>query len=249
MINIKFLKYLSDIGYLNTKFELFLSMHYSKLIKHGDLVLDIGANVGYHTEKFINLTRDTGMVIAFEPVPEMQNILNNNFSKFKNFKLLPNAAGNKNDKSVFFKAVHSSGTMEESGLKIRQFNDEKNTIVEEIVVDVIKIDSLNIQENVSFIKIDVEGGEIDVLLGAKNLIVSNLPYISIEYGDKSYLSYGNTQLTLWDLANDLDYCIYDIFLNRISSLDDWLKCINNFYWDYLLVPKKRLDEFEQTMLK
>ena len=252
MININFLKYLNKYGYLNTNFEYFLSLHYSKLIYNGSIVLDIGANSGYHTEKFINLVGNDGLVVAFEQIPEMQNILNQKFSKSKNFILLKNAVGNKNESSVFYKAVHSSGSMEESGLKIREFNDEKNTVIHEINVETVRLDDISMPSNVDFIKIDIEGGEVDAILGATNLINSSRPYISVEYGYKSYLAYENTDETLWLLAKDLGYTVFDIFLNKISSIEEWKNIIDPglvFYWDFLLIPNERLDEFEYAMLQ
>ena len=55
---------------------------YRKLIKAGDTVLDIGANIGAHTIPLARLVGDTGMVVAFEP------------TKYAFTKLLRNAALN-----------------------------------------------------------------------------------------------------------------------------------------------------------
>jgi FkbM family methyltransferase len=247
VLNIKFTKQLVDSRYLTLEFEEFLSMHYSKMISRGDTVIDIGANQGFHTSKFLSLVGTSGRVIALEPIPEMYNVLSK--IKNKNLTLLQKAAGKENKKSSFVKAVHKTGSMAESGLKKREFNDEAGTNVESITVDVITVDSLTIPEKVNFIKIDIEGGEIDALNGARKLIDRDRPYISVEYGDKSYLAYGNTDETLWNLTEELSYSIFDIFLNKISSLEEWKKVVNSFYWDYLLIPKERLDEFNRYMLE
>ena len=49
-----------------------------KLIKNGDVVLDIGANIGYYTLIFAKLVGNSGKVFAFEPEPENFKILQKN---------------------------------------------------------------------------------------------------------------------------------------------------------------------------
>ena len=54
-----------------------------KFVEYDDVVLDIGANIGYYTVVFSKLVGPNGKVHAFEPIPENFDILNNNIKKLK----------------------------------------------------------------------------------------------------------------------------------------------------------------------
>lgn len=146
MLNIKFTKQLIDSGYLSVEFEEFLYMHYSKLINRGDTVIDVGANEGLHTSRFLKLVGNAGAVVALEPIPEMFALLSEKFKRNKNLLLLEKAVGKTIGHSSFIKAVHSSGSMQESGLERREFNDENETTIEDILVEVITLNSLDMPQ-------------------------------------------------------------------------------------------------------
>ena len=65
----------------------------SRLIKPGDKVVDIGANIGHYTLKLSELVGRNGRVIAFEPVPETFDMLSSNVGSFptKNVTLINGA--------------------------------------------------------------------------------------------------------------------------------------------------------------
>ena len=50
----------------------------SEILREGDWVLDVGANIGHYTVRFSELVGDKGRVIAFEPVPDTFEILSSN---------------------------------------------------------------------------------------------------------------------------------------------------------------------------
>lgn len=222
---------------------------YSKVIKRGDTVLDIGANIGMHTIQFSRLVGKNGSVIAFEPVPETREILKSNVSRYNNVLVSRFAVADYDGSTLFVKAVHSSGTMEESGMRHREYNDVKNTNTKKIIVDVVRVDSLDTLDNISFIKMDIEGGEIEALEGARETIKKYRPYMSVEYGDKSYLGYGHNELTLWNLSKDIECTIFDIYLNKLSDVEQWMNTVNHGTWDFILVPNEKVDKFISEVVK
>lgn len=230
-------------------YENMIQEHYSKIVKSGDTVLDIGANIGRHTVPLCELVGENGWVVAFEPVPETREQLILNTSDYDNIFISSYAVSDFNGYTSFIKAIHSSGTMEESGIKQRDFNDKENTVVEEIDVKVLTIDSLDTLDNISFIKIDIEGGEIKALKGAMECISLYRPYIATEYGYKSYLAYGDDEMTLWKFCSEVNYTIFDIYLNKISDVEKWKNTVNQGTWDYLLVPNEKVDSFINRMIK
>ncbi len=148
--------------------------------------LDIGANIGNHTLYFSKiLKRD---VYAFEPVRENYNLLRKNIliNDLKNIKTFNIALGMCNSK-----------------VTLRQ-NYQDNSGTWEIVdytgdIDIIPLDDININKKISYMKIDVEGHELEVLKGAINTIKTNLPLLSIEFHS------GNKFKELKDFLSTLGY--------------------------------------------
>lgn len=74
--------------------------HYyvKQLIKRGDTVIDIGANLGYFTKLYSEWVGDSGRVIAIEPVPLYTKIIKWSCGHRKNITVLPFALGKENQK-------------------------------------------------------------------------------------------------------------------------------------------------------
>ena len=131
-----------------------------------DVVYDIGANVGFYTLLASSLVGSKGYVYAFEPFPDNVKFLKKHIelNKIKNVSIIEAAVGNQN-RNVFFKTGDDnfSGRIDNSG---------------EITVSSISLDSF-ISENLlpNILKIDVEGEEYNVLLGAKLLLQKTKPII------------------------------------------------------------------------
>jgi len=141
------------------------------VLKPGDYVLDVGANIGYYTLLFAKIVGNTGKVFGFEPEPLNFNILKKNISinNYHNVVLEKTACSNKNEKTKLFLSDERAQTH-------RIFRSD---LVSEnfIEVDVISLDDYfknqTIKKKISFVKIDVEGVEYDVLMGMKSIIEEN----------------------------------------------------------------------------
>lgn len=151
----------------------------SSMIKNGDWVIDVGANIGHYTLQLSRLVNVDGRVIAFEPVPETFELLTSNSSlaTFQNITLV-NAA------------VSSSARL--SGIKIPKFTDtgledcyEAELTAENSGLQVLclSLDSLNIPNTVRLVKIDVEGHELAALQGMRNLLQRDRPLLIVENND------------------------------------------------------------------
>ena len=66
-------------------------------IDKGDIVWDVGANIGYYTKKFTEATGPDGFVAAFEPIPDTFKVLSTTMNSFKNVNLFCYALGKSND--------------------------------------------------------------------------------------------------------------------------------------------------------
>lgn len=140
----------------------------------GSLVLDIGANIGNHS-LFYALECMAGKVIAFEPIIKTYEIL------CKNIKI------NHMEDIIIPKNVaigEYEGKARARGYDLRNIGGTHIVISQDGDLDVIAIDEMSFDERISFIKIDVEGFELNVIRGAMQTIRKNEPIICLESFDR-----------------------------------------------------------------
>lgn len=154
-----------------------------KEIKKGDVVLDIGANIGYFTLIFARLVGTTGKVYAFEPDPEHFNILKKNveINGYKNVILEQKAVSDFNGMIPFYLA-------KDDLLTHRIYDDGERREI--ISVESIRLDDYPI-DKVDFIKIDIEGAEVKAFEGMNNLVRRNDAKILTEYCPESIWKCGS----------------------------------------------------------
>ncbi len=133
-------------------------------ISNGDIVIDIGANIGDYTLISSKKVGNSGKVFAFEPLSETFSILKRNLqlNEITNCQPFQKAIGEKPGIANLYK-TNASGTM---GHLDSSLNGQG--LIKKNEVDVVTIDDIlfsNHIENVSMMKIDVEGFEHEVLLG------------------------------------------------------------------------------------
>jgi len=147
---------------------------FQKYVKKGDNVLDIGANIGYFTLMLAKLVGPTGKVFAFEPDPRNISLLKKNIETngYQNVVVVPKAVSNVNEKCTLFTSQSTFGQN-----RIYEPKKTKNQEYVPIESETIFLDNFFMNnekiENISFVKIDVEGAEKYVLEGMKNILSLN----------------------------------------------------------------------------
>lgn len=137
----------------------------ANLIKPGWNCINVGANVGYYTLLFAELTGPTGNVWAFEPNPEVfrclrTNICMNGYS-LRCFAFLEACGREVGQATLRYDSdMLGSGTM----MDIPSKRDSK------VYAAVNPIDSIYTARPCNLIKVDAEGMDFDVILGAKSVI-------------------------------------------------------------------------------
>jgi FkbM family methyltransferase len=140
-------------------------------IKPGDTVLDIGANAGHYTLRMSELVGPNGLVIAFEPIAETFRELSYDCgqARYKNIALVNAAVSDRPGRVRMTVPTRDS---------YRASVTDSGDAVLAITIDAMKL------PKVDLIKIDVEGHELQALLGARELLERDKPLLVVEENDR-----------------------------------------------------------------
>jgi FkbM family methyltransferase len=190
----------------------------SKYIKPNTVVLDVGANFGQMSVIFSNMVGEKGVVHSFEADDWVFEILCKNIeANNKQGKIIPHfgAVHNVDGKILYFPVQDFKrfGTYGSYGIDYNAQNGRK--------VNSLTIDSLNIEQPISFMKIDIQGGDLLAMQGAVKTIEKNKMPIIFEY---EYL-----------FEDDFNLCFQD-YVDFVQSIGyKFEKVING--QNYLIIPK------------
>jgi FkbM family methyltransferase len=153
------------------------------LIAPGDHVLDLGANVGWYTKVLSELVGPSGRVYSVEPVPVSFELLRHCVRKLRlnNVTLFNCAISDRDGSAVMEVPLYSSGgeNFYEARLVERAVGSGR---LRRFTVALRTVDSLftAVPAEVTFIKADVEGHELPVLVGAQGVIRGSRPAMYVE---------------------------------------------------------------------
>jgi len=139
-----------------------------KEIKEGNVVLNIGAHIGYYTLIFAKLVGEKGEVFAFEPEPTNFSLLQKNveINGYKNVVLVQKVVSNKSGKAKLYLCKDHTGMH-----RIEYSNGDRKFIE----IETIRLDDYFKDYNgkIDFIKMDIEGAEGGALEGMPLLLEKN----------------------------------------------------------------------------
>ncbi len=131
---------------------------FTKRLRPGETIADIGANIGYYTLLFSILVGESGRVVSFEPSPHAFNLLTKATRAKKNVVRVNKGVFSREDSLTLYNA--------RPGDPMGSFMYERGAPVGKI--DVIPLSSYPL--DFDWAKIDVEGAELEVLRGMKRPI-------------------------------------------------------------------------------
>jgi FkbM family methyltransferase len=189
---------------VNGVFERDMLMFIKSKLTSNSVFLDIGANIGQHS---LFASRFCKQVYTFEPITKLYNQIQKSIAinQYSNIQTYNCGLGNTESK----KPIYSfTGNMGASSL----ISSENRFLYQ--TVNIKRLDDFCIKEGITkanFIKIDVEGYEYEVLLGAEQFILKNKPNILLEYSPFFYNKNDNsTSKYLYTFLVNKNYTIYDI---------------------------------------
>ncbi len=195
---------LAEIG------ELDVTPSVESLLREGVVFYDLGAHVGFYTLLAARNVGSKGKVFSFEPDPDNASILREVVSRnsLDNVAIVESAVSDSNSRLTFERSAGLRHSGHLAGIGINSID-----IGDQIVVNVTSLDSFcESHPPPDVIKIDVEGGEGNVLRGAQNTLRQARPAIVVEVHRQEFFA---------EVARPLQELGYDI--KRLESSDQALQ--------------------------
>ena len=204
-----------------------------KIITEGMRILEVGANIGYYALLETSLAGSDGHLYAMEPSPYNFDLLTNNLklNGLKNYDLYKVAAGSQEGKAKFLLSGRSN---------LSTFIEREDLTGEEVDVDVIKLDNFLQGKKIDFIRMDVEGYELEILKGAEmSLSTGNKPkYFFIEVHSELLHKKNSSAREVLEFLGKYGYDIHKSFWRGssrvfVSSKEEMLKhpLLEVGYWE------------------
>jgi FkbM family methyltransferase len=199
------------------------------LVRPGDVVWDVGANIGLFGFASAGLAGRGGQVLAIEPDPWLSDLLHRSAELNRNLEcpiyVLPVAVGDQTGHAMLNIARRGRATNFVSG---HQPSTQVGGIREAIRVVTVTLDELLEKWTApSVVKIDVEGAEASVLRGAARLLRGVRPRILCEVSDANRKEASG-------IFRDAGYVLYDAEKN-------WPNCgqLEQCVWNTIALPADR----------
>ncbi|GAB3531491.1 FkbM family methyltransferase [Pontibacter brevis] len=216
--------YISYSIYFFGEYDPAMSTIMRYFIKEGQTVWDIGTERGWFSLLMGKLVGNGGRVDAFEAfLPNYTKLEKNiNLNKME-WVFAHNLGVTKEKGSMWFVPPSNEVTNNIS------FLNECNGVgylTSEYVDNAIKVPTISLDDfasqneinDLSFIKIDIEGAEYDALLGAEKTIKHHKPILAIEYNKGTALRSGHSVEELDNLLDNYGYKRY-VFFSKFVKFD------------------------------
>jgi FkbM family methyltransferase len=175
-----------------------------RVLKPDSSAVDVGAHAGSILGEIV-AAAPRGRHHAFEPLPHLAGPLR---AAFPGVTVYQKALGDTPGTATFQHVLNDPGY---SGLRHRQY-DRPDPVFEELTVEVVRLDDvIGADEQIAFIKLDIEGGEYHAIRGALGTIRRCRPVIVFEAARCSTGCYGVSAGALFDLiADEMGYSVYTL---------------------------------------
>ncbi len=194
------------------KFDHYQEAQRNRAVSHVDeweFAIDIGANIGLWAK---DLSKYFNNIVCFEPNPFCHECLKKNIT-LENSKIYPYGLGEKEEtRELFVDLTKLGGSSFINKTKIG-FNQDGSKIYGEFGqetvkknIEIKKLDDFDFKK-INFIKIDVQGYELNVLKGAQNTLINNNPVICLEEEDPK-------NKTIINFLKNLNYDLVDVILKE-----------------------------------
>lgn len=188
----------------------------TQIVRTGERVFDIGANIGLHTVLLSHIVGSSGLVFAFEPNPKLLRCLAQTVARLANTRLFPFALSDKNGRSDFYvPGDNSLGSLADWTRGRVRGKATRFICAERTVDELVAQKILPIPE---FIKCDVEGAELKVFRGARETLNrAAAPIILFESNVYTSAGFGLSSSAARDFLSALPHPHYAFFSMKESG--------------------------------
>jgi FkbM family methyltransferase len=210
------------------------------VLKPGGTFIDCGANVGFFSIQAGALVGETGTVISIEANPDTYKLLERNL-RANRFGLPINYAltSQAGEVELFvpgswdvYSSLRADGLVE--GVADHSYKVKASTLDE--VIEELALSRIDL------VKIDIEGGELDVLRSAPKLLGTFRPYIIMEYGLNTWPAFGVTGEDLKQLMKDFGYTINIFSMQKQKLVPVTDEVWESPYINLILAPKESAEK-------
>ena len=166
--------------FIHRNWEVHVGAVLRSVLQPGGVFVDVGANIGYFSLLAASLVGESGRVVAFEPLPKLVQQIRRSAdqNQFNWLHVVPKALGK--IPGVMSLAL-AAGNIGGSSLVASQQSGNR---VE------VEVGTLNTEladfERIDLMKIDVEGFEYEMLVGAKEVLERYRPVLVLEFSPSFY---------------------------------------------------------------
>lgn len=208
-----------------------------KVVKAGDVVLDIGANLGYYSTVMSKAAGTTGQLYAVEPIPLFAEVWKKNMAGYKKYeaKLFNCALGDTAKERVKMSIPIVNGIVRHGLTKVVEEENKMESVLSfdvpmHVGDDLLQSEAIN---RLDFIKCDVEGYEQYVIPSLEKLIKQYKPILQIE------LSGEDNKVSVIDFLLNLSYKIFILKGEKLEAIQK--KDIFSIHQDFYFI---HADEIE-----
>jgi FkbM family methyltransferase len=210
----------------------------SRVLEKGEVFWDVGANLGYFTLLAATALSHTGQVAAFEPggsafAALARNISLNPFTNIRAFKM---AVSDREGEGVLYSVQgQADGRANLFQPGVEQTGSE--------TVRTVTLDGWREQQGLAlpaFIKLDVEGAELQALTGARETLAAGEPLLLVEMKEAIFTALGTGRLEIQAFLAALGYRPAGLFRGRWRLCRDVGEVTSrNVFWLKPDLPRHR----------
>lgn len=192
-----------------------------KLVRPGMHVVDVGANIGLYSLLLARLVGPGGSVLAFEPEPNLYEILRENClsNDATNIVFFQCALGRTNGRASFYRSVFNSGNNRLGRASAGH---------DAVEVKVERFDDLRPESKPDFVKIDVQGHELAALAGMERaLSASQNVRVLFEFAPAALRKAGTAPDLLLQFFRERGFGLYETEGARLKTLENSQRLISD----------------------
>jgi FkbM family methyltransferase len=196
---------------------------FARILRPGDSVIDVGANIGLYSILSAGCVGPQGAVHAFEPVPETMRRLRKNvaLNGYEQRVRCVEAAASVQDGVGLINVPEEGGSFSSLGAPLHGTGTHKSVEVRCVRLDTYVAE--NGLTDVWLVKLDVEGWETHVINGATELLATQRPHLLVEFSDATAGGGGGSCAELYGTLTNLGYRLFRFDSDEGEIIEDPLR--------------------------